>query len=453
LRRKCEQAKFSPERIIVFGRYPVPGETKTRLIPALGPVRAADLQRRLTERTLATVRRAAARQGIQVEVCYTGGSRRQLERWLGSDLIFKEQCSGNLGERMRSAFEQAFGEGVQRALLVGTDIPEMTAGSLREALDVLGEREIVLGPSLDGGYWMIGLRRPAEVFTGVDWGRPNVMSQTMELAAKEGLKVHTLARMRDLDTVEDLRQWQPAEAHVGPYISVIIPALNEEDNIARAINCARDDEVEIIVVDGDSRDGTVREALAAGARVVTGGPGRARQQNRGAAIAEGRVFVFLHADTLLPAGYKVQVFETLIQRGTSAGAFRFRTDAPGPLMKLIERVTNLRSLYLNLPYGDQGLFMLRNEFESAGGFPDVPIAEDFLLVRRLAKQEPVRLAEGYVTTSGRRWKMMGPLRVTLINQLVLSGCMLGISFDTLARLYHPPPKRKRLSGLAELEKM
>lgn len=439
MRRQCEKAQLEPDRIIVFGRYPVPGQTKTRLIPALGPVGAADLQRRLTERTLATVKRAAAGQGMQVEVSYSGGSRRQLERWLGPDLMFQEQSAGDLGERMRAALEQAFAEGVQRAVLVGTDIPQMTDRHIEEAFEALEEKEIVLGPSLDGGYWLIGLRRPAEVFSGVDWGRANVMSQTIELAAKQGLKIHALARMRDVDTAEDLRQWEPAEVQGEPYISVIIPALNEENAIARAINSARDDEAEIIVVDGGSRDATVREALAAGAEVVSGSPGRARQQNRGAEIAKGRVLVFLHADTVLPTGFKEQVFEALMPGGISAGAFRFRTDTPGPLMKLVERVTNFRSLYLKLPYGDQGLFIRRDVFESAGGFPEVPIAEDLLLVRQLAKQGAVRLATGYATTSGRRWKMMGPLRVTLLNQLILSGCMLGISFATLARLYHRPP--------------
>ena len=120
---------------------------------------------------------------------------------------------------------------------------------------------------------------------------------------------------------------------------------------------------------------------------------------------------------------------------TVAGAFRFKTNLENPLMKVIELMTNIRSQYFKLPYGDQGLFIRKSVFEAVGGFPEVPIAEDLFLVRRLSKKGRIRTAPVHVVTSGRRWQTLGLFRTTLINQVILACCFLGISPSTLSSLY------------------
>ena len=117
-------------RLIIFGRYPVPGRTKTRLIPALGPAGAADLQRRLTEKILETVRKFAKTCEIEVEICFEGGSKKKMRRWLGSDTIFSRQVQGNLGERMQAASLDAFKRGADRVVLLGTDITKLRSDHL-----------------------------------------------------------------------------------------------------------------------------------------------------------------------------------------------------------------------------------------------------------------------------------------------------------------------------------
>ncbi|MFH1628282.1 MAG: glycosyltransferase family 2 protein, partial [Pseudomonadota bacterium] len=175
-------------------------------------------------------------------------------------------------------------------------------------------------------------------------------------------------------------------------------------------------------------------AARTGVRVESSPRGRALQQNRGAELAEGSVLLFLHADTHLPDSYVTHVFETLIDPMTSAGAFRFRSDLNRPAMKGIAFLANFRSRFLKLPYGDQGLFVRKPVFDRVGGFPDVPIAEDLFLVRRLAKRGRIRIASADVTTSARRWLVLGLLRTTLINQIIVAGCYLGVSPHTLAPL-------------------
>jgi uncharacterized protein len=427
----------SPTRdlLIIFGRYPIPGKTKTRLIPTLGPAGAAELQRRLTEKTLETAKAFAFPLRIDVGVCFEGGSDQKMRRWLGSGVSFSPQVKGDLGVRMSSAFFDAFRGGARRVVLLGTDIPELKANNLRHAFDALAENDLVIGPSTDGGYWLIGLNRPAPLFEGINWGTGAVLGQTLSLADEQGLRAKELDVLTDIDTAEDLKQLPPEWTSKKPYISVVIPALNESANIETAIRSALDEDVEIIVVDGGSADDTVARAMRAGVRVEMGSRGRALQQNRGASSARGRVLLFLHADSRLPHGYINHVFETLMDIETVAGAFRFMTNLDNPLMKIIELMTNIRSQYFNLPYGDQGLFIRKSIFDSTDGFPDVPIAEDLFLVRRLSKKGRIRIAPVHVVTSARRWQTLGLFRTTLINQFILAGLCLGISPSTLSSLY------------------
>ncbi|HBF43446.1 MAG TPA: hypothetical protein DDW42_07435 [Desulfobacteraceae bacterium] len=427
--------KFQHDRLMIFGRYPVPGRVKTRLIPTIGPAGAADLQRRLTEKTLGVAKVFALHRGIDVEVCFEGGSERKMRRWLGSGVSLSCQVPGDLGMRMYVAFLAAFQSGCRRVILIGTDIPELKINHLGQAFDALTENDLVIGPSTDGGYWLIGLNRPANLFQGIKWGTGAAFGQTLDLANEHGLMVEKLDSLTDIDTAEDLKQLAPEWAGKRPYVSVIIPTLNEEENIEATIRSALNEDVEIIVEDGGSSDDTVARAMRAGVRVEMGSRGRALQQNRGAISARGRVLLFLHGDSRLPRDYINHVFETLMDIETVAGAFRFKTNLDNPLMKVIEIMTNIRSQHLKLPYGDQGLFIRKSVFESVRGFPEVPIAEDLFLVRRLSKKGRIRVAPVHVVTSARRWQTLGQLRTTLINQVILAGCFLGISPSTLAALH------------------
>ena len=188
------------DRLILFGRYPVPGRTKTRLIPLLGAARAADFQRDLTERTLRTDRSVARRRPVDLEACFEGGSPAKLRRWLGPDLIFSEQSSGDLGERMKAAFLGAFRQGAQHVILHGTDIPDLTTQHIDEAFDALKSHDLVLGPSTDGGYWLIGLKKPADLFDRMEWGTSSVFDKTVAAAREQGLSVHVLSPLTDMDT-------------------------------------------------------------------------------------------------------------------------------------------------------------------------------------------------------------------------------------------------------------
>ena len=358
-----------------------------------------------------------------------------MRRWLGAGLAYRRQAPGDLGRRMRRAMADAFGAGCRRVVIIGTDCPSLSAEHVGEAFDALREHDLVLGPSSDGGYWLIGLRAPAEVFEGVAWGTPQVLEATLALARREGLSVRLLAELADVDRAEDLQRWRPQWREAGPYVSVIIPALNEAGRVGSAVRSAEGDGVEVLVVDGGSADQTVARARAAGARVLQGRPGRAGQMNLGAAHAAGEVLLFLHADTVLPEGFAGMVFAALADAGAVGGAFEHATDHRGAVMSAVRRLVHLRAKYLHMPYGDQAIFVRRSAFRAVGGFPELAIAEDLHFLRRLRRRGRIAIVPARAITSGRRWRRLGPLRTTVINQLIVAGCVLALPPRWLARLY------------------
>jgi hypothetical protein len=221
------------------------------------------------------------------------------------------------------------------------------------------------------------------------------------------------------------------------HISIIIPTLNEATPITQTLRSTRTgSDVEVIVVDGGSRDQTVELAESLGAKVLTSSAGRARQMNMGAGIATGDVLLFLHADTRLPAGFEEHIRHILTQPGIAAGAFELKLDSPLRRFRIIERLVNWRSRYLRMPYGDQAIFVRADLFSELGGYPDIPLMEDVAMVRRLGKRGRVAIAPASVVTSARRWKTLGILKTTLINQAVIAAYWLGVAPSRLARWYY-----------------
>ncbi len=223
-----------------------------------------------------------------------------------------------------------------------------------------------------------------------------------------------------------------------PWLSIIIPARNEASFIGptleRAFMAKR---AEVIVVDGQSEDNTAEVAESYGAVVLRTPPGRACQMNHGAAHAVGEVLLFLPADTLLPLRFDQYVHETIHQADVIAGAFCLRIDAPNRSLRLIERFANLRSRILQMPYGDQAVFLKTTTFCQLGGYSALPVMEDYELARRLRRIGRIRISRAAVMTSGRRWLTHGIWRTTLTHQIMIVAYHLRVSPDRIATWREP----------------
>jgi rSAM/selenodomain-associated transferase 1 len=204
------------ERLCLFTRYPTPGTTKTRLIPKLGKYGAADLQRKMTVHILEKVRRLAIQRGTDVEIRYEGGDPQRMKQWLGTDLRFSSQESGDIGRRMARAIESAAAGGFLKTIIFGSDIPGITTDILSRAFIRLKKEDIVLGPAKDGGYYLIGihdrcLKRAVPIlFEGIDWGTDTVLAKTLQAADRLDLTYVLLEPLGDVDWPEDLIHWEKA---------------------------------------------------------------------------------------------------------------------------------------------------------------------------------------------------------------------------------------------------
>ncbi|MBI4766168.1 MAG: TIGR04282 family arsenosugar biosynthesis glycosyltransferase [Deltaproteobacteria bacterium] len=197
------------DRLILFTRYPVPGQVKTRLIPALGPEGSCNLHRLMTEKTLQQLREYSAFLSISLEVRFDGGDEILMKAWLGPNLNFRDQGPGDLGVRLERAFKEAFQSGIDRVVIVGSDCPGLTPEILQKAFDGLADQDLVLGPARDGGYYLIGLSRLlSPLFVDIPWGTEEVFNKTIEISNKFKLKPILLELLDDIDRPQDLPLWE-----------------------------------------------------------------------------------------------------------------------------------------------------------------------------------------------------------------------------------------------------
>lgn len=200
------------QHLIIFTRYPEPGKTKTRLIPALGDVGAANLQREMTEHTMFEVKELQKKTAVSFDVRFAGGDLQLMQDWLGSDLVYHSQGEGDLGERLARSLFDPFQSGAEQVIIIGTDCPGLNSQILATAFEQIQAFELVLGPAIDGGYYLIGVRRYiTELFANIDWGTSQVLQQTMDIAQKLNLSHVYLPRLADVDRPEDLPIWQQGE--------------------------------------------------------------------------------------------------------------------------------------------------------------------------------------------------------------------------------------------------
>ncbi len=230
-------------------------------------------------------------------------------------------------------------------------------------------------------------------------------------------------------------------------LSVIIPTLNEENNIQTCINSVKVLEPEeIIVVDAGSTDRTVELARSSGVRVIESQKGRGIQLKIGASNARGDILMFIHADTRFPfkAGAErdlvFSIFNEVFNGRYAGGFFRLRFDGNSPSLRIVELFANLRAKLFSLPYGDQAIFIKKDVYEKIGGFKEYPFLEDLDIVLRLKKGgQRLKYTNIPVIVSSRRLKRgypLSPVLVSLRNVIIAMVFILGIKPSKLLKVYN-----------------
>lgn len=374
--------------LIIFTRIPIPGKTKTRMMPYLQAQGCAALHTCF----LKDIRRECEKTGYDIFVYYAPeGEKHLLVSILGVDKQYREQEGDGLGIRMFTAVREVLAEGYDTCLLIGTDVPELDAGILTAAVSKLRTKDVVFGPTRDGGYYLVGMKRPyAEVFAGQTYGHGSVLQNTAAHLREKGILVGCVQTLQDMDRPEDLSDYRRRMKEqaglrgtaTGRWllrnvkISVIIPVYNEEKTIAHIMEQLRPlrSRCEIIFVDGQSTDRT-KTLIGEEFRVIECPKGRAVQMNKGAACSTGDVLLFLHCDSELPEKPLEEM--RYVMRAYRAGCFGIGFHSKNFFMFTCRIISNIRARAGRLMFGDQGIFIERELFFEVGGFPQIPVMEDY----------------------------------------------------------------------------
>ena len=197
-----------PEKntLIIFAKYPEPGKVKSRLASELGAERAAEVYSRIAKAVIEKVSTSDTHGTI---IFYDPPEREnEIKLWLGINKhSYERQRGSTIGEKMSNSFRAVFSRGAEKAVLIGTDIPEITAGTVNAAFGLLDETDVVLGPAEDGGYYLMGLRNPEPLlFRDIEWSTNLVLSQTIDRIKERKLSYNLLQTLKDVDTAGDIDQ-------------------------------------------------------------------------------------------------------------------------------------------------------------------------------------------------------------------------------------------------------
>lgn len=192
--------------LVVFAKDPIPGRVKTRLIPHITPDEAAKLYEAFILDIIINARRLKGNSVNTVTIAYTPiSAENTLRKLVGQSANFLLQRGNNLGERMKNAFKKSFAEGAKKVVIIGTDSPTLPISYIQKAFDVLRNIPVVIGPTFDGGYYLIGLsKQNDEIFDGINWSTSKVFGQTLTRIKSLKMQAYVISPWYDVDTCEDL---------------------------------------------------------------------------------------------------------------------------------------------------------------------------------------------------------------------------------------------------------
>lgn len=401
--------------LILFTRVPQSGATKTRMMPHL----SADQCEKLHTCFLMDIEKECRKCRADLFVCYTPSRQEEkIRRILGGGKQYFAQTEQDLGLRMYNAIERVLAQGYEKCVLIGTDVPELDCRAIEGAFAKLEKKEIVFGRTTDGGYYLVGMKRPIKEAFGLGvYGHGSVLSDTVRNLCALGLDVGYTASLQDMDTPEDLRQYcrrmsqnpRLQRTRTGRFlaknrkISIIVPVYNESGTILQIQEQLRPllGKCEILFVDGGSTDGTA-EKIAPEFKVLLSEKGRAKQMNLGARESAGDILFFLHCDSELPT-YPLERIRK-VMKDHRAGCFGIAFHSFHFFMFTCRVISNHRIKDRKVMFGDQGIFADRDLFFEAGMYPEIPIMEDYQFSLTL-KEMGVKLgmADRRIYTSDRRF--------------------------------------------------
>ena len=443
--------------IIFFTRSPIGGKTKTRMQPYLSSDECATLHKVMIK----DIYKECTGMSADIFVYYTPiEGLERLQKIIGIKHIYKLQKGDNLGEKMYNAIAEVLDLGYESCILIGSDIAELRKEHINRAFDKLENADIVFGKTVDGGYYLVGMKKAVkEVFEVEKYGNSDVFANTLKKLSNLGLKIAYTKTLYDIDTKDDLalhrkrlrkyvakhsRYYKELQKrNLGKFaldklkISIIIPVYNEEKTVVNLQSKLTGlyGKCEIIFVDGGSTDATI-SLIDKKYKLFKSEKGRADQMNKGALESSGDVLLFLHSDSILPKNPLRQIKK--VMRNYEAGCFGISFNTRSILMKICALMSNYRAGIGHIMFGDQGIFIDRATFFKLGMFPKLPIMEDYQLSLSLkSKKIKTAMTKSHITTSDRRFtgNSIDKLKLMLKMHRLRSMYRKGVDIEKIASLY------------------
>lgn len=398
------------------------------------------------------IAKEAVKSDAGIIVSYTGGKASDIKSIIGDAACYCEQIGDSLGERMLDAIEKAFGMGYEKVVLVGTDVPELRADTLNAAFNALDTSDIAIGPTDDGGYYLIGMKTPCKAaFDVKKYSTASVFEETVKSVNESGKSVAVVDKYSDLDEPNDLYGFRKRirsdaklrRSDTATYVSnnikvsIIIPTYNEEMLVGRMMDQLREykNDAEIIFVDGGSTDRTV-EIIGNEFQVLQSEKCRAKQMNLGAEKATGDVLFFLHCDCQLPNEAMAEIRRCMASH--EYGCFGVKFESRNFFMWTNRVISNHRAWHRGLPFGDQGIFIDRELFLKVCGFESIPLMEDYEFGRKMKRMgyKPV-VSKHRMVASDRRYEegTLGILRTEFKMWNLRRKYRKGMSAEDAAKQY------------------
>lgn len=416
---------------IIFTKAPERGKVKTRMKPFYDDDQCLELQRALIRDGLRRAGRLREK-GVALFFAWSGepSHLEDLEAMAGEagiETMFFSQRGDGLGERMDNAIRDVLDMGYRKCVLTGTDSPQLASGDVMDAFRCLEERDLVFTPTEDGGYCLVGARRPcSQAFSLERYSHGAVMEETLgripgDVTWELLPETFDIDVPADLERFRQLREEDPDGFCTGrsctmeftreyPLLSAIVPLYNEEEMAESVIRQCRKIRKprEIILVDGGSTDGTVERLRAAvseddGIRIISSPRGRGTQLNAGAEAAAGEILFFFHGDCQLPEDPAGEIKNVL--KDHRWGCFGVRFHSRNFFMYTNKWISNFRARRRHIVFGDQGIFIRKELFEKVGGFPELRIMEDLQFSLNLKEMGITPgMAEHRILASDRRYR-------------------------------------------------
>lgn len=420
--------------LIIFTKEPKPGFTKTRLMPYLSGEECARLHKKFLRKIRDSLTHTKS---YDCFVCYAKAEGYdELKNIFKEDVFYFPQDGDNLGKKMENAFLFLFEKGYDKIILIGSDTPQIKKADIDESFLSLDTTEIVLGPTEDGGYYLVGMNSFSPEIFGIEaYSHEGVFSDTVDIIKKLGFSYGLIKKYYDIDTPEDLKRYK---RECNEKISIIIPVYNEEKIIEKTKKRLEffTNKCEIIFVDGGSTDNTF-SMIKDDFKAISSKKGRGNQLNQGAKVAKGEILLFLHADCELPINAIEEIHQVVAENEAGYFGIKYKKE-DGVIMRLGAFISNLRARLGKIVFGDQGIFIDKELFLEMGGFKDIQIMEDYEFSKRL-KTNGIKIGktEHEIIADSRRFTKNPIKKIGIgIKMYYLRFLFdIGVSPERIARIY------------------